>query len=63
MSSRAATIAGLVCVGVAIALIGRWPRSTVPTVGQLLGYLMRRPAGRAIVLACWVWAGWHLFGR
>jgi hypothetical protein len=61
--TRAVTIAALACIGVAVAAIGRWPRSTVPTAGQLLGYLMRWPAGRALVLAGWVWAGWHFFGR
>jgi hypothetical protein len=61
--TRAVAIAVLAGVGVAVVAIGRWPRSTVPTVGELLGYLMRRPAGRALVLAGWMWAGWHFFGR
>ena len=63
MSTRGFTIAALIGIGVAVALIGRWPRSTVPTIGQVLGALTRRPAGRAIVLAVWIWLGWHFFGR
>jgi hypothetical protein len=64
--TRAVTIAGFAVVLSALAaleLIARRGGTRVPTLGQWLGYLMRRPAGRALILAGWLWLGWHYFAR
>jgi uncharacterized protein DUF6186 len=63
VSTRILTIAVLAGIGLALAVLGRWPRSTVPTLGELLDRLTSRPAGRVTALVIWVWVGWHFFGR
>lgn len=35
----------------------------VPTLGDAAGYALRPRAGRLLVLAGWVWLGWHVFVR
>ncbi|HEX2179856.1 MAG TPA: DUF6186 family protein [Actinomycetota bacterium] len=37
---------------------GRWP-----TLGQAVAAVNRFRTGRALLLAAWLWAGWHLFVR
>ena len=66
MTTRIITIVGFVLViGAMFALeyLGRRPDSTVPTVGQWFGYLMRPRIGRLLVLIGWWWLGWHYFAR
>lgn len=46
-----------------VVVLGRWPRSRVPSVEQLLGKIMSTRTGRTITLAFWVWIGWHFFAR
>ncbi|HEU5418204.1 MAG TPA: DUF6186 family protein [Streptosporangiaceae bacterium] len=66
MTTRIITMtgfAGLLAVLAALEVLGRRPGNRIPTAGQWLGYLMRRPAGRLLVLLGWLWLGWHYFAR
>ncbi len=66
MSTRAITIAGFVVVITALVvleMLGRRPATRIPALGEWLGYVMRPPAGRALVLLGWLWLGWHYFAR
>ncbi|HEX9234878.1 MAG TPA: DUF6186 family protein [Actinomycetota bacterium] len=36
----------------------RWP-----ALSDVLGTVMRSPAGRWVLFALWLWFGWHLFVR
>jgi hypothetical protein len=63
--SRAATLWGYALLAVAVVayqvagvVLGR-----TATLGQALRRVTRVPAGRAVLLACWLWAGWHTFVR
>jgi hypothetical protein len=66
MSTRTITIVGFIAVVAALVsleILGRSPRTRIPTLGEWLGYVMRSPAGRALVLLGWLWLGWHYFAR
>lgn len=66
MTTRVITIVGfafLTAVLIALEVIGRRRTSRIPTVGEWLGYLMRPKLGRFLVLAGWLWLGWHYFAR
>ena len=66
MSTRAITIVGFVVVIaalLALEVLGRRKIGRIPTLGEWLGYVMRRPAGRLVILAGWLWLGWHFFAR
>ncbi len=66
MSSRAVTIVGFVAVIAALVtleILGRRKIALIPTLGEWLGYVMRPRIGRALVLAGWLWLGWHYFAR
>jgi hypothetical protein len=60
-----------VLVGIAFAgveLLARRENSTIPTLGDLSGFVMeyqvgRVPVGRIAVLGFWWWVGWHFFAR
>jgi hypothetical protein len=54
-----AVIAGLVT----LEILGRRKIGRIPTLSEWLGYVMRPPAGRALILAGWLWLGWHFFAR
>jgi Family of unknown function (DUF6186) len=43
--------------------LGRRRTNRIPTVGQWLGWLMRWPVGRVLILLGWLWLGWHYFAR
>jgi hypothetical protein len=60
------TVAGFAIVIAALVtleLLARRKDSRIPTLGQWLGFLMRPRAGRALILAGWLWLGWHYFAR
>jgi hypothetical protein len=60
------TVAGFAIVIAALVtleLLARRKESRIPTLGQWLGFLMRPRAGRALILAGWLWLGWHYFAR
>ena len=63
--SRAATLWGYALLALAAAayqMAGLILRRTA-TLGQVLRRVTRIPAGRLILLAGWLWAGWHTFVR
>ena len=63
--SRAATLWGwavLALVAVTYQAAGVVLRRTA-TLGQALRRVTRVPVGRALMLAAWLWAGWHTFVR
>ena len=61
--SRLLTVLAFATIGLAVAGIGRWPGSRVPTLGEVATLAMRHRTGRMITMACWIWIGWHFFGR
>jgi hypothetical protein len=66
MSTRAVTIIGFVAVIAALVtleILGRRKIGSVPTLGEWLGYIMRPRSGRALIMAGWLWLGWHFFAR
>ena len=63
--SRAVTLWGYALLAVAIVayqgaglVLGR-----TATLAQALRRVTRVPAGRYVLLAAWLWAGWHTFVR
>lgn len=60
------TIIGFVAVisaMVALEVLGRREIGRIPTLSGWLGYIMRPRAGRVLILAGWLWLGWHFFAR
>ncbi len=63
--SRSVTLAGYACLALAALacqLTGIVSRRTA-TLGDALTLLTRSLLGRLLVLAGWLWLGWHLFVR
>jgi hypothetical protein len=63
--SRTITLAGFAVLGLAILgyeLAGMVWRRT-PTLGEALSLVTSSRTGRWLVLAGWIWVGWHLFVR
>jgi hypothetical protein len=63
--SRTATLLGYCLLAAAFAgcqvaglLSGR-----IPTIGQTVARITAGRAGRWLLLAGWLWLGWHLFAR
>jgi hypothetical protein len=53
---------------VALTWLSRRENSSIPTFGDLSGFVMayevgRVPVGRIAVLGFWWWVGWHFFAR
>ena len=66
MSDRTITVIGfvaIIAVLAALEFLARRKIGRIPTLGEWLGFVMRRPAGRAVILAGWLWLGWHYFAR
>ena len=64
--TRFITIAGFVAIiaaGIGLAAWARSPRSPVPTIGEVLGHVMRARSGRVFVFVVWFWFGWHFLAR
>lgn len=64
--NRSATLAGYALIAAALLayqLAGmRWRRT--PTIGEALARVVGRwPAARYVLLAGWLWLGWHVFVR
>lgn len=63
--SRAVTLAGYALLVAAVlalqvvAVVGR--RSA--TFGEAVSFVTRRRAGRWLLIAAWLWVGWHVFVR
>jgi hypothetical protein len=63
--SRAVTVAGYVLLAAALLACQVVAMATgrIPTLGQAVSAVTRRPVGRWALLASWLWIGWHLFVR
>jgi hypothetical protein len=62
--SRALTLAGYAVLAAAIAAYElRARRRGTATFANALALVVRSPAGRVVLLAGWLWFGWHLFVR
>jgi Family of unknown function (DUF6186) len=51
----------LAVVGLAVELTARLRKR--PTAGELMGILVATRTGRLVVVALWVWVGWHFLAR
>ena len=63
--SRTVTLAGYAVLAVLVAglqLAGLLSRR-LWTIGQAATLVATRRPGRYLLLAAWLWAGWHLFVR
>jgi len=66
MSDWTITVVGFVVVIAALVVLevlARRKVGRIPTLSEWLGFVMRRPIGRALILAGWLWLGWHYFAR
>jgi hypothetical protein len=66
MSDQAITVIGftaIIAALVVLEILARRKIGRIPTIGEWLGFVMRRPLGRALMLAGWLWLGWHYFAR
>jgi hypothetical protein len=66
VTTRTITTIGFVAVILALVVLevlGRRKIGGIPTLSEWLGYVMRPRAGRALILAGWLWLGWHYFAR
>lgn len=66
MSDRAITVTGFIAIIAALVvleILARRKIGRIPTIGEGLGFVMRRPLGRVLILAGWLWLGWHYFAR
>jgi len=66
MSDWTITVMGFVAVIavlVVLEILARRKVGRIPTLSEWLGFAMRRPVGRALILAGWLWLGWHYFAR
>jgi hypothetical protein len=64
--SRAVTLAGyavLAAVAIGLEIAARRGRGRGATLGEALDGLVRRWPVRLLVLAVWLWVGWHVFVR
>jgi hypothetical protein len=60
-------VLALILVAV-VELVARREESTVPTLGDLCGFIMNfyvesLPIGRIGLFGLWWWLGWHFFAR
>jgi hypothetical protein len=53
----------LAVVGVAVELTARRAMPARPTVGELVGIVVATRTGRFVLVALWVWTGWHFLAR
>jgi Family of unknown function (DUF6186) len=66
MNTHDLTVAGyalIVAAGVALQLLSSRPGSPVPSLGAVLGRVMRTRSGRVGVIAGWAWLGIHFFAH
>jgi hypothetical protein len=65
LSSRSVTFAGFAAIA-AVAVV--WEvvsvrRFCTMTLGRVVRWAMRGRTARLLLLAFWIWVGWHLFAR
>ena len=63
--SRTATLVGYYVIAALLlgCQLATLVSSRMPTIGQLAALIASRRAGRWLLLAGWLWVGWHLFVR
>lgn len=63
--SRTTTLVGYGLIAAALAgcQVASVVRRRIPTMGQAASVVISRRAGRWLLLAGWLWVGWHLFVR
>ena len=63
--SRELIVAGYLVLAVAAAGMELAARLTgrLPTLGEAVATVNRTLPGRWLLLAAWIWAGWHFFVR
>lgn len=63
--SREITVIGYLFLAVAVAGMELAARLTgrLPTLGDAVGAANCSRAGRWLLIAAWIWAGWHFFVR
>ncbi|HEU4868810.1 MAG TPA: DUF6186 family protein [Actinomycetota bacterium] len=63
--SRELIVAGYVVLALAAAGLELAARLTgkLPTLGEAVATVNRSLTGRWLLLAAWIWAGWHFFVR
>ena len=65
LSSRSVTFAGFAAIA---AIAVAWEvvsalRFPTMTLGRVVRWAMRARTARLLLLAFWIWLGWHLFAR
>jgi hypothetical protein len=66
MNSHDVTVLGYTAVaisGASLQLASFRPEWRIPSLGRLLGWVMRTRSGRVGVITGWVWVGLHYFAR
>ncbi|MGI8809410.1 MAG: DUF6186 family protein [Acidimicrobiales bacterium] len=63
--SRTTTLVGYCVLAAALVVCQLVSLVTgrIPTIGQVASLATSRRTGRWLVLAGWLWVGWHLFAR
>jgi hypothetical protein len=59
----AAGFAALLVVAVAVEVLGRLGRGPFRPLGEVLHAVLAHPVGRWVVLAAWLWVGFHFLAR
>ena len=65
MTSRTATFVvwGALAVLLIATQVVAVTTRRIPTLADLIKAMTRRPVVRVVLLAVWLWAGWHFFVR
>ena len=63
--TRVIVLSGFAAIGAAMmaAQVAALRRRRLAPIGAALRLLMRTGAGRGLLVAAWLWLGWHLFVR
>ena len=62
--SRALTLAGYAVIAITAVIVEIRARSRgTATIATAFRMVLRHPAGRAVMIAAWLWLGWHVFVR
>ncbi len=63
--TRGQTLIGYAAIASAMVVyhLAGWRARRTPTLGELVGALATWPPTRWLLLAGWLWLGWHLFVR
>ena len=66
MTARTVTLLGwalLALAALTLGVVAFVRRGRFASPGNALDLVLWHPAGRALLLAAWVWLGWHVFAR